>query len=391
MHAKPLLLLSLLLFFERECTASTANKFFVDQRPNILFLMVDDLGFNDVSWRDPRMQTPELEKLAFDKHTVLLNQSYVNQECSPTRSSFLTGIYPHHVGVQDGVFQIMEPSGVPTWFKFLPEDLKTLGYGTYIVGKWHLGYCNESYLPTSRGFDKHFGIYQAMADHYTHFSGPITRPMRELDFGLDFWYQNVAQWGYGDRYSTDIYVEKTKLFLEEHDKSDPFFLYLAFQAPHFPLQVPKKYTMNCKQKTEDRRLLCVVYNYAQPEIGADMFGGGSGAAVRVGKYKLIVGNPGYFNDWYEVDATDINWRNADSYKPQGPLDSKVFLFDLNADPTESNNLAEQLPEITEIMLELLKEIGRSAMPSVHVSQADLRGHPSNFNNTLASGWCNYVD
>lgn len=88
------------------------------------------------------------------------------------------------------------------------------------------------------------------------------------DFGLDFWYQNVAQWGYGGRYSTDIYVEQTKLFLEQHNRNDPFFLYLAFQAPHFPLQVPMQYTLGCKQKTEDRRLLCgtVIRNFRITDI-----------------------------------------------------------------------------------------------------------------------------
>lgn len=86
-----------------------------------------------------------------------------------TRSAFMTGYYPHHIGTQDSVIFFLDPDGVPLRFQLLPEQFKKLGYRTHMVGKWHLGFCAWEYTPLHRGFDTFYGFYQGSEDHWTHF------------------------------------------------------------------------------------------------------------------------------------------------------------------------------------------------------------------------------
>lgn len=101
--------------------------------PNILVLVADDFGYNDVSWNNPEMFTPELEKLARDG--VILDTFYSQPRCSPSRASLLTGLYPFRMGIQRGNVSPFRPSGLSTQFKLLPQILKTKGYSTHLIGK----------------------------------------------------------------------------------------------------------------------------------------------------------------------------------------------------------------------------------------------------------------
>ena len=116
------------------------------EQPNIILIVADDLGYNDVSWHNPDIQTPHMERLA--RAGVILEQSYVQPICTPTRSALMTGRYPIHTGRQSRALMPEQPDGLSTQFTLMPEYLKRLGYHTHMVGKWHLGFCNESYLPT---------------------------------------------------------------------------------------------------------------------------------------------------------------------------------------------------------------------------------------------------
>ena len=114
--------------------------------PHIILIVADDLGYNDVSWHNPDILTPSLGRLA--AAGVILEQSYVQPICTPTRSALMTGRYPIHTGRQSRALLPEQPDGLSTNFTLMPEYLKKLRYDTHMVGKWHLGFCNESYLPT---------------------------------------------------------------------------------------------------------------------------------------------------------------------------------------------------------------------------------------------------
>ncbi|GBN56253.1 Arylsulfatase B, partial [Araneus ventricosus] len=147
--------------------------------------------WNDVGWNNPEMQTPHLDELA--RNGVIMNQSYVQPICTPSRASFMTGYYPYHMGRQNCVIIVLEPAGIPLKFAFLPEKLKELRYSTHIIGKWHLGHCNKSYTPMFRGFDSFLGFYYAETDYYKHTIEKSVQVWKEL---LDF-HRNI--------YPTDDY------------------------------------------------------------------------------------------------------------------------------------------------------------------------------------------
>lgn len=153
---------SWIIFILPLCKATTA--------PNILLIVADDLGYNDVSWHNPDIISPHLEKLA--RNGVILEDHYVQPICTPTRSALMTSYYPIHTGRQHSVLWLQEPKGLYTNFTLMPQYFKAIGYRTHAVGKWHLGFCNEDYLPTKRGFDTFYGFYTGSEDYYYHTRSP---------------------------------------------------------------------------------------------------------------------------------------------------------------------------------------------------------------------------
>ena len=133
--------------------------------PNIIFILADDLGYNNVGYHNSRIITPHIDELA--KTGVTLEQNYMQPLCTPSRSSLMTGMYPYHIGRQQWVIYPTTPTGLTLNRTLLPEALKSFGYDTHLVGKWHLGHCNEAYLPMSRGFDTHFGYWEGSEAYWT--------------------------------------------------------------------------------------------------------------------------------------------------------------------------------------------------------------------------------
>jgi len=118
-------------------------------KPNIVFILADDIGVNDVSWNKASAPTPTLGSLA--EQGVILESAYTLPVCSPSRAALMTGVYPFRFGFQRG-FGRNVPEGLPVDLKLLPKYLQEVGYSTHGFGKWHLGYCSDSYHPTNRGF-----------------------------------------------------------------------------------------------------------------------------------------------------------------------------------------------------------------------------------------------
>ena len=113
-------------------------------------------GINDVSWNNPRGFTPHLGKLAQESGGIILDNAYSLPVCTPSRTALLTGVYPFKLGLQRG-FGKHTPEGIPLNTTLLPQYMKDLGYTTHGLGKWHLGFCSQSYTPLRRGFDTYHG------------------------------------------------------------------------------------------------------------------------------------------------------------------------------------------------------------------------------------------
>lgn len=195
--------------------------------PHIVILLADDLGWGDVGYHGSRIDTPSIDELA--KNGTRLNQFYVQPVCSPTRGALMTGRYPIRLGLQCGVVRPWAQHGLPLDERTLPSALKQIGYQTAIVGKWHLGHSRPEFLPSRRGFDQQYGHYNGALDYFTHIR----------DGGFD-WHKNDRR-NDDEGYTTDLIASEAVRVIEEHDKAKPLFLYVPFNAPHTPLQAPKKY------------------------------------------------------------------------------------------------------------------------------------------------------
>jgi len=191
---------------------------------NVLLLVADDLGWNGVSYHNPRMTTPALAKLA--KEGVQLERFYGYPVCSPARSALLSGMMPRRFGVVDvvGPGQQGIPKGTPT----LASTLQKAGYATSLIGKWHLG-TNPG--PLGYGFDHFYGFTGAELDYFKHLD-PRGRP--------DWWRDNqpIEEEGY----ATTLFADEAIRQLKKRDPRKPFFLEVAFNAPHTTLAAPKELT-----------------------------------------------------------------------------------------------------------------------------------------------------
>jgi len=226
-------------------------------KPNIVMIVADDLGWNDVSFHGSnQIPTPNIDKLALDG--IILNNYYVNPICTPSRSAIMTGKYPIHTGMQHGVIHSPTAWGLSLDEVLLPQYLKLQGYKTHAVGKWHLGMFSPQYLPQNRGFDSFYGYYSGKGDYWDHSNEAVFWGLDLHDNGQPVF----TQWG---NYSTEMYTDVGIDRIRNHNKSEPLFLYLAYQAVHSanrpadPIQAPDYWLKKFAHiKDEGRRKFAAV-------------------------------------------------------------------------------------------------------------------------------------
>lgn len=212
------------------------------KKPNIVIILADDLGWGDVGFHGSSIMTPNLDKLA--REGVILNHFYTAPVCSPTRAGLMTGRYPNRFGLRETVVPPWSEFGVDLGEKFLPEYLGEAGYKHRVaLGKWHLGHAKRKFLPLERGFTHFYGHYNGAIDYFTH------KREGELDWHNDW--ETSRDKGY----STDLISDEAVRNIKEFSKDSPFFMYVAYNAPHGPLQAKK----------ED--LLLYGYDESKPTIG----------------------------------------------------------------------------------------------------------------------------
>jgi arylsulfatase B len=198
-----------------------------ERKPNILIIVADDLGWNDVSFHGSEIKTPAIDQLA--KEGLEFTRFYSAPVCSPTRAGLLTGQYPDRFNLRNYVFSPKHKGGIPSEAKMMPELLKEVGYDkTAAFGKWHLGHSDISYHPNSQGFDSFYGHYNGAIDYFTH----------KRDAELD-WHRNNEP-NFDEGYSTDLVEKEVIRFLNESDGNEPFLAYVAFNAPHSPMQAKEE-------------------------------------------------------------------------------------------------------------------------------------------------------
>lgn len=241
-------------------------------------MVVDDVGWADVSYHGGNFSTPNIDRLA-TKEGVRLEKYYVQQCCSPTRSALMTGRYPFHTGMQHwSTFAPGSTAGIPKDVPTIAEALRKAGYSTHAVGKWHLGSSSWSDTPTGRGFDSHLGYLQGATDYYNHTFGSSIFGMGhhgKLGYfsGYDFWANQTAVWEYYGQYSTDPFMAEARRVLDTRDTNKPFFLYFAHQLIHQPLELPPTHYAACDRITsdlpdgKDRHTLCSMMVELDTQIG----------------------------------------------------------------------------------------------------------------------------
>lgn len=197
------------------------------QKPNILYIVADDLGWKDVGFHGSDIKTPNIDKLA--EAGARLEQFYAQPMCTPTRACLMTGRYPFRYGLQTLVIPAPSKYGLPTDEWLLPQALKAAGYSTAIIGKWHLGHSDKKFWPRQRGFDYQYGPMIGEIDYFTH---------KEHDT-VD-WFRDNEQL-IEEGYSTTLIGNDAVKFIGAHDPAKPLYVYLAFNAPHTPYQAPQEY------------------------------------------------------------------------------------------------------------------------------------------------------
>jgi len=195
-------------------------------KPNIVFIMFDDLGNADLGYRGSDIKTPTIDKLATGG--VRLESFYGMMVCTPSRAALMTGRYPMRYGLQTLVIFPSHTYGLATDERTLPQALKEAGYYTAIIGKWHLGHADKKFWPQNRGFDYFYGNLVGEVDYFTKDRGGIIDWQRNGKFLKE------------EGYYTDLIGDDAVKLIENYDAKKPLFLYIASLAPHAPYQAPAK-------------------------------------------------------------------------------------------------------------------------------------------------------
>ena len=203
-------------------------------RPNVLVIVADDMGYTDLGAFGGEIHTPNLDRLAA-AGTILTNY-YAAPLCAPTRAMLLSGTDHHRAGEGNMGTVVEDAPGYEDYLNHrvasLPTRLQTAGYHTYMAGKWHLG-LKDDQSPAVRGFERSFVLLQGGSDHFVKPSG--------VEGGIDGTYRDDGKLVPlpPDFYSTTYYTNKMLGYLKEHaGDGKPFFAYLAYTSPHWPMQAP---------------------------------------------------------------------------------------------------------------------------------------------------------
>lgn len=193
--------------------------------PNIVVIVADDLGWKDLGYQGSEIRTPRMDALA--SAGLTLDRFYAQPMCSPTRASLLTGNSTARLGITRALSKLV-PTGLPLDQTILPQYLKDMGYQTSLVGKWHLGFRQRDYLPTSRGFDSFYGHLTGGIGYWDHVHGG----------GYD-WNRNEEVLR-EEGYATHLMANEAVRVIKDRNPDEPLFLYAAFSAPHLPNEAPEE-------------------------------------------------------------------------------------------------------------------------------------------------------
>ena len=264
-------------------------------QPNIIFIFGDDYGYHDIGYHDQSViQTPNMDQLAADG--VTLNNYYVQPMCTPTRGTMMSGRYMIYAGLQHSVIQSCQQAGLPLEMPTIADALRAEGYATYMVGKWHIGFFSDDYVPTHRGFDSFFGYLSGGVAYYNYIECVVNSTMgvtsaaqyfacddlmanydtateEEMEgflCGFDLYNNETVAWEYDGVYSTPLFTEKAIDIIKMQSEMDkPFFLYLSYQATHGPLAAPDEVVEPYADtiSDENRRIYAGMTTYMDQGIG----------------------------------------------------------------------------------------------------------------------------
>ncbi|OXU14862.1 arylsulfatase [Sedimentisphaera salicampi] len=304
--------------------ANSKMKVSKSDRPNIILILADDMGFADIGCYGSEVQTPNLDKLA--AQGIRFTQFYNSARCCPTRASLLTGLHPHQAGIgwmtdkwaenqRENLNSPAYTDGLNKECITIAEGLKRGGYHTMMSGKWHVGEDRDrGHWPFQRGFDKSFSLIVGASSYFRMNPNVTVLNDKKIDANHD------------DFYITDEFTKYANKFIEEaaEEKQEPFFMYLAYTSPHWPLHA----------RPEDIEKYRGKYKAAGgwPGVRAERF-------ERMKKMGII--DPSW--DISEPDQGVLDWSSVD----QDEMDLRMAVYAAQIDSMDQNigKLVEKLEEL----------------------------------------------
>lgn len=236
------------------------------KRPNFIIFLTDDQGYGDLSCMGAAdLKTPHLDAMAAGgaRFTDWYSNSPV---CSPSRAALLTGRYPGNAGVRSILAGHRRATGLPPEVPTLATALKELGYQTAMFGKWHLGLA-DACRPHQHGFDEWFGFMAGCIDFYSHiFYWGMAGP-KGIDPVHDLW-ENDQEIHEDGRYFTELITERAVAYIRKAAASDqPFFIYVPYNAPHYPMHAPQRYMDRFPNLPWDRQIMAAMLSAVDDSVG----------------------------------------------------------------------------------------------------------------------------
>jgi arylsulfatase A-like enzyme len=292
---------------------TTDLRSFEGEKPNIVVIIADDLGWNDVGYHGSEIKTPVLDRMAGEG--IEFNRFYVCSVSSPTRASLLTGRYPSRFGI---LTPLADAPGLPAGTVTIAALLQQNGYDTGISGKWHLGAVPEA-RPLNYGFNSSYGYLRGQIDPYTHLYKDMSRTWHRNDVLTD-----------EEGHSTDlITLEALRFINEPREKNNPFFLYVAYSVPHYPLEEPEEWTGLYKQiiSNESRRNNAAAVTHMDHSIG-EILNALKNKGIEKNTLVMFMSDNGGQKSWSSKTEYNGKFKPHDVLGDNRPLrDWKTSLYD----------------------------------------------------------------